>query len=83
MIWLKRLFELRIDNDLTQEQVAKIINTTKQNYGHYESGKRQIKIEDLLKLCEFYKVTPNYMFGVNEKDESGNKKIYNIAYFKN
>lgn len=39
MHYTKRLSDLRIDHDLTQEDVAKILKTTKQNYGMYENGK--------------------------------------------
>lgn len=66
MKYCKRLYDLRTDNDLRQEDVAKILNTTKQNYGMYENGKRKLSIEDLLKLAEFYKVSTDYLLGVTD-----------------
>ena len=41
MNYSKRLKDLREDRDLTQAEVAKVINTTYQYYSTYESGKRQ------------------------------------------
>jgi len=64
MKYTNKLYELRIDRDLRQEDIAKILNTTKQNYGLYENGKRNLKIEDLAKLCLFYKVSADYIIGL-------------------
>lgn len=40
MTYYPRLKDLREDNDLTQEEVATILNTTYQYYNKYETGKR-------------------------------------------
>lgn len=64
MKYTKRLYDLRLDHDLRQEDVAKIINTTKQGYGLYENGKRNLKIEDLISLAKFYKVSTDYLLGL-------------------
>ena len=67
MNYTKRLYDLRTDNDLTQEDVARILNTTKQNYGMYENGKRKLNIQDLITLSEFYKVSTDYILGLKDK----------------
>ncbi|MBE6804455.1 MAG: helix-turn-helix transcriptional regulator [Ruminococcaceae bacterium] len=67
MNYTKRLYDLRTDNDLTQEDVARILNTTKQNYGRYENGKRKLSIDDLITLSKFYKVSTDYILCL--KDE--------------
>lgn len=64
MIYTNKLYELRIDKDLRQEDIAKILNTSKQNYGMYEKGKRKLSIEDLKKLCLFYNVSADYIIGL-------------------
>lgn len=66
MNYTKRLYDLRTDNDLTQEDVAKILKTTKQNYGRYENGKRKLNIDDLITLSKFYKVSTDYILGLKE-----------------
>ena len=55
---------MRIDKDLRQEDIAKILNTTKQSYGYYENGKRNLPIEHLIKLCLFYNVSADYILGL-------------------
>lgn len=52
---LKRIRDLREDDDLTQEYVAKtILNCTRSAYSKMESGTRLISIDDLIKLADFY-----------------------------
>ena len=59
----ERMRELREDLDLTQAQVAKLINKSQQGYNHIETGRAELKIEDLIKLCDFYNVSADYFIG--------------------
>ena len=61
--------ELREDKDLTQQQVAKIINKSQQGYNHIETGRAELKIDDLIKLCDFYNVSADYFIGRKDKAE--------------
>lgn len=63
MIYMK-LRELREDRDLTQEDIAKILNCKQNTYQQYESGKRQIPLQALITLCLFYKVSADYILGL-------------------
>ena len=56
-----RLKEIREDRDLTQQQVADILNCKQNTYQQYESEKRQIPLQFLIKLCEFYNVSADYI----------------------
>jgi transcriptional regulator with XRE-family HTH domain len=67
MNYREMMRELREDNDLTQTQVAKIINKSQQGYNHIEMGRAELKIEDLVKLCDFYNVSADYFIGRKEK----------------
>ena len=67
MNYRERMRALREDNDLTQREVAKVINKSQQGYSHIEDGRAELKIEDLIKLCNFYKVSADYFIGI--KDE--------------
>ena len=62
-----RMRNLREDNDLTQREVAKIINKSQQGYSHIEDGRAELKIEDLIKLCKFYGVSADYFIGMDER----------------
>lgn len=60
---INRLKDLREDKDLTQNDVAKILNTTQQQYSKYEIGIRLIPIDKLNKLADFYKTSTDYILG--------------------
>lgn len=62
-----RMRNLREDRDLTQKEVAKVINKSQQGYSHIEEGRAELKIDDLKKLCEFYGVTSDYMIGMTDE----------------
>lgn len=64
MDYLERLIALRIDNDLSQKDVAKIINKSQQGYDHIEKRRAKLAIEDFKKLCEFYKVSADELLDI-------------------
>ncbi len=57
MDYLDKLIALRIDNDLSQKEVGNVINKSQQGYDHIEKRRAKLAIEDLKKLCEFYKIS--------------------------
>lgn len=60
-MYIKRLKDLREDNDLYQEDIAKILKIKRQQYGLYETGKRTIPIDFLIILSDFYKTSIDYI----------------------
>ena len=69
---IKRLRDLREDNDLTQTQVAEILKTTQQQYYKYEKGIQEIPTRHLIALAKFYGTTVDYILGLtNEKKPYG------------
>ena len=67
MNYRTRMRNLREDRDLTQREVARVINKSQQGYSHIEEGRAELKIEDLIKLCKFYGVSSDYFIGMSEK----------------
>ncbi len=67
MDYRQRMKDLREDSDLSQAKVGKVINKSQQGYNHIEMGRAELKIEDLIKLCDFYKVSADYFIGRNDK----------------
>ncbi len=63
------LRELREDKDKTQAEIAAILNITRPQYHLYESGKRQFKLQHLITLCNFYKVSADYILGLPKNFE--------------
>ncbi|MBQ3114796.1 MAG: helix-turn-helix transcriptional regulator [Clostridia bacterium] len=62
-MYFKRLYDLRIDNDLTQQQVADYLLCNRQVYARYERGLREIPVSMLIKLADFYKTSVDYILG--------------------
>lgn len=71
-----RIRSLREDNDLTQEQISKMLNISQVAYSYYELNKRNIPIELLCKLADFYNTSVDYLlYRTDElKPYSQNKK---------
>ena len=52
----KRIKEIREDRDITQKQIAKILNITQQAYSNYENEKISINfemIEKIANICDY------------------------------
>ena len=64
---LERLRNLREDNNLTQRQIGELLHISQRSYAHYEAGTREIPLELLIKLADFYHVSVDYL--VNRTSE--------------
>lgn len=64
MKYSQRLRDLREDRDLSQEEVAKILNTTQSYYAQYENGKRELPFSRAIELAKFYNVSLDYLAGI-------------------
>lgn len=64
-----RIRELREDNDLTQQFVAAYLSVAQNTYSNYENGKRDIPIEQMIRLADFYKVNMDYLLGRTDQKE--------------
>lgn len=61
-----RIRDLREDNDLTQESVAKHLMCDQSLYSKYERGEREIPLKLIIKLAEFYGVSIDYLVGMTD-----------------
>ena len=67
-IKFKRIYDLRVDNDLTQKQMAKLLNITDDMYYNFEQGRTNFPLEKLELFTDFFKVSFDYISGLsNEK----------------
>ena len=64
------LRDLREDADLTQKEVAAVLNTTQQVYSRYEKGINEMPVRHLITLVRFYGVSADYVLGLSKKSES-------------
>ncbi len=66
MDYHKRLRELRIEHGYTQQQIAYILHTRQEQYSKYENGKRDLPIKHLIALCCLYRVSADYVLGIEK-----------------
>lgn len=59
----QRIRELREDNDIKQETVAKYLNVSQTYYSRYELGKVPLPLDKFIALCKFYNVSADYLLG--------------------
>lgn len=64
MEYYNRIRALREDHDLTQEAIAKILNTNQKKISRIEIGTQKISIDELTILCEYYHVSADYILGL-------------------
>ena len=58
---IMRLKDLREDNDKTQRELADFLHIKQNTYSQYENGQRQLPIDALIKLAEYYSVSTDYI----------------------
>lgn len=63
MDYVKRIRDLREDRDKTQQQIAEYLGTSQTMYARYERGANELPIRHLLKLCDYYGVSADYILG--------------------
>ena len=59
----KRIKNLREDNDLKQKEIAYYLKITQQQYSLYEKGIRDIPVDLLIRLANYYNVSIDYIVG--------------------
>ena len=57
------LSSLRRSRGLSQRQVAEDLQVSQALLSHYENGLREPKFEFIIKTCDYYGVTADYLFG--------------------
>lgn len=64
MKYIRRIRDLREDNDKTQKEIADLLGTSQTMYARYERGANELPIHHLIKLCEIYGVSADYILGI-------------------
>lgn len=63
----KRIRDLREDKDLSQSEIAKILNMSQTGYSKYEVGTNDIPTKILIKLANFYNTSIDYLLGITDE----------------
>ena len=62
-----KIRDIREDKDLTQEDIAKVLNCKQQTYSRYETGEITIDIFRLETLAKFYNTSIDYLVGLTDE----------------
>ncbi len=63
MDYRRRIREIREDRDYSQAEIGRLLKKSQQGYSHIENGRAELKIEDLILLCDFYQLSADYVIG--------------------
>lgn len=66
-MYFRRLEDLRVDHDMTQQQVADHLGILREVYRRYEKGTRTIPIDCLMQLADLYGTSVDYLLGRTNK----------------
>lgn len=64
MQYQQQLKAIRQIKSLQQKEVAEALGISQQQYSLIETGKRELHIDQLIKLCYFYKISADYILGI-------------------
>ena len=65
----QRIQDLRTDANLSQKQLSEILHISQRSYSHYETGSRNIPVEMLIRLANYYDISVDYLVGRTDKKE--------------
>lgn len=68
MDYVKRIRDLREDNDKTQKEIAEYLGTSQTMYARYERGANELPIRHLISLADYYGVTTDYILGRTDNE---------------
>ena len=59
----KRLRDLREDKDISQQEIAALLGVAQNTYSQYETNERNIPVELLCRLADYYQTSVDYLLG--------------------
>lgn len=57
----QRLRQCRKKSNLSQEKLAELVGVTPQTISTAETGKKALRPENMIKICEVLNTSPNYL----------------------
>ncbi|MBE6659373.1 MAG: helix-turn-helix transcriptional regulator [Ruminococcaceae bacterium] len=68
----KRLKDIREDHDLSQKDIAELLNTNQQQISRWETGTQMMGVDKYVILARYYNVSVDYLLGLTDIP----KKLY-------
>lgn len=63
----RRIRDLRIDHDLNQTEIARLLFVFQHTYSDYETGKRNPPLESLCFLAYFHQTSADYLLDLTDQ----------------
>lgn len=80
-----RLKELREEKEMTQEELGKLLNVSRQTISGYEAGAIEPSISNLIKLANIFNISLDYLLGrtkerynLNLKDKKNKELLLDL-----
>ena len=70
----ERIRNLRIDNDYSQQEIAKLLNISQNTYSQYETGMLSYPLDAVRKLELFYNTSIDYLVGLTDNPKPYKRK---------
>lgn len=64
-----KLKKIRESRNYSQAEIANVLHVRQNTYSQYETEKRQIPIESLIKLSVFYNVSVDYLLDLTNVED--------------
>ena len=64
----RRIRDMREDRDLTQQQLGEYLQCSQVCYSNYETGKREVPSDVLVRLAQFYRTSVDYLVGLTDEE---------------
>lgn len=75
----QRLRDIRVEHNLKQEDIAKVLGLDRSAYSGYETGRSKISVKNLCKLSDIYNVTLGQLVGRPEESEIVKVRVSNVS----
>lgn len=62
-----RLKAMREDLDIKQKEIADYLHIKQNTYSQYENGQRQLPLEMLILLAQYYGTSTDYILGLTDE----------------
>ena len=63
----EKIKNLREDLEINQTELGKAVNMTQRKISYIECNKYEPNIQDIIALCNFFKVSADYLLGINKE----------------
>ena len=74
-LYKNRLKELRLENNLLQKDMANILGISEISYTHYEGEYYIMPLKYLIKICDYFNISLDYLFGFSDIKNGKFKEI--------